>query len=86
MNFWAFNPDIFTPIESFFQQFLQEQGNELQSECYLPSAIDHFIQEKRLICHTLKTKASWLGVTYPKDKQKIQKALEEIQKREPYFK
>lgn len=86
MNFWAFNPDIFTAIESFFQQFLKEQGNELQSECYLPSAIDHFIQEKRLVCHTLNTKASWLGVTYPEDKQKIQKALEEIQKREPYFK
>ena len=85
MNFWGFSPNIFPLIESYFKEFLQEHLQNPNSECYLPSAIDHFIQEKRLTCETLKTKATWLGVTYPEDKQKIQEALTAIKQTESYF-
>jgi UTP-glucose-1-phosphate uridylyltransferase len=85
MNFWGFCPHIFHALELFLLRFLENFGHLENSECYLPSAIDDLIQKKHLTCQSLKTDATWLGVTYPNDKQKIQKALNEIRKIEHYF-
>ena len=41
MNMWAFTPDYFKHSEAFFVNFLREHGNELKSEFYIPTMVDH---------------------------------------------
>ena len=85
MNFWAFSPEIFSLIESYFTEFLEIHIEDLRSECYLPNAIDSFIRSGVLICETIKTQSQWLGITYPEDKVLVKKALAKVTETSPYF-
>lgn len=85
MNFWAFSPDIFLLIENYFTEFLKTHIQDSKSECYLPNAIDAFIQSGAVICETIETQSQWLGITYPQDKAFVKKALAEITQSSPYF-
>ena len=85
MNFWAFSPEIFSLIEIYFTEFLETHIEDFIIECYLPNAIDSFIQSGSLICETVKTQSQWLGITYPKDKILVKKALAKINEISPYF-
>ena len=85
MNFWAFSPGVFSSLEQYFAEFLKTQIRDPNSECYLPDAIDAFIQSGALICETIKTNSQWLGITYPQDKAQVKKALAEITKTSVYF-
>jgi len=85
MNFWGFSPGIFIQIESFFSQFLNEKGQDLDSECFLPDAIDALIQKQTINCRTLETPAFWLGITYPEDKTYVQATLSKLSQSEMYF-
>lgn len=85
MNFWAFSPSIFTFIENYFAQFLETHVEAVQSECYLPNAIDSFIKSGDLVCVTIETQSQWLGITYPEDKALVKKALAKITQTSPYF-
>lgn len=85
MNFWAFSPGVFSLLEQHFAEFLKTQTQDPNSECYLPDAVDAFIQSGALICKTIKTNSQWLGITYPQDKAKVKKTLAEITKTSVYF-
>ena len=85
MNFWAFSPGVFSLIETYFSEFLKSHLRVSNSECYLPNAIDTFIQSGLLICETIQTNSQWLGITYPQDKAQVKKALTEITKASNYF-
>jgi NDP-sugar pyrophosphorylase family protein len=85
MNFWAFSPGVLSSLEQYFAEFLKAQIQNPNSECYLPNAIDAFIQSGVLICESIKTNSQWLGITYPQDKAQVKKALAEITKTSVYF-
>ena len=68
MNFWAFGPDFFGQLEEAFVRFLNESGDQLKSECYIPTVVDHLIHGGHAQCPVLRTTSQWFGVTYPDDK------------------
>jgi NDP-sugar pyrophosphorylase family protein len=80
MNFWAFGPDLFLPLEQAFLRFMETSGHEITSECFLPTVIDQLIQWGHGPCPVLRTTGQWFGVTYPKDKpfvvESIRKKIE----------
>lgn len=78
MNFWAFTPALFEVIENDFIQFLKEHGNEMKSECYIPTVIDDLIRSGKASCQVLPTDGAWFGVTYPADKERVQAKLKEL--------
>ena len=78
MNFWGFSPAIFASIESFFTEFIERQGTQAESECYLPSVVDHLIQTEQTSCAVLETTGTWFGVTYPKDKTYVQEGIRRL--------
>jgi len=78
MNFWGFTPEIFDCIEIQFKEFLEAQGSELKSECYIPTVVDRLIQTKQTKCRVLQTSAEWFGVTYPGDKPYVQKSIQRL--------
>ncbi|GHB99163.1 nucleotidyltransferase family protein [Cerasicoccus arenae] len=75
MNFWAFPPSFFEPLEAYFTDFLRERGNELKSECYIPTVVDDMIKAGQTRCAVLPTTGEWFGVTYPEDKPLVQERL-----------
>lgn len=78
MNFWAFTPSFFRQLEEKFTAFLDESGNELKSECYIPTIVDSLISDGTADCHVLQTTASWFGVTYPDDKAYVVSSIAKL--------
>jgi dTDP-glucose pyrophosphorylase len=78
MNFWGFTPAIFAPLEERFTAFLEARGGEEKSEYYLPSLIDSLIKEGAVECPVLQTESPWFGVTYPEDKVRVVKSIQQL--------
>ena len=77
-NFWGFSHEFFAQLEEHFIQFLKESGNELKSECYIPTLVDDLISQKKADCRLLETTSSWFGVTYPDDKPHVVDAIKQL--------
>ena len=67
MNLFGFETEFFDFLESAFESFLKDFGQELDSEFYLPSVITDRIQKKEISVSVLPTHAEWFGVTYSED-------------------
>jgi hypothetical protein len=78
MNFWGFNHEFFDQLEEHFIGFLEEFGNELKSECYIPTLVDDLINQEKADCRLLETTSSWFGVTYPDDKPHVVDAISKL--------
>lgn len=78
MNFWGFSPKIFAELEQHFEKFLIERGNELKSECYLPTVVDALIQAEISKCQVLSARGQWFGVTYPSDKPQVKASIQSL--------
>ncbi len=78
MNCWGFTPDIFATIEAHLLEFLKVRGQELKSECYIPTVVDEMIEKKLTACEVMLTQSPWFGVTYPEDKPRVVEALKSI--------
>lgn len=78
MNFWAFGPAFFGQLEEGFSRFLAESGEQLKSECYIPTIVDQLIHAGYAHCAVLKTTSTWFGVTYPEDKPFVVESIGEL--------
>lgn len=78
MNFWGFTPELFGQLETAFVKFLQESGQELKSECYVPKVVDDLIKANEAEVEVLQTTSSWFGVTYPEDKQVVVENIKKL--------
>jgi NDP-sugar pyrophosphorylase family protein len=78
MNFWGFSPNLMDALEQGFRSFLEQHGDALTSEYYLPSLVDTLIREQRTQCPVLETDSQWFGVTYPEDKARVMASLREL--------
>jgi UTP-glucose-1-phosphate uridylyltransferase len=68
MNFWGFKPSIFDYLQSLFKQFLKEHGDDLDSEFFIPTAVDHLIVSGKIQVKVLMTEERWFGITYRDDR------------------
>jgi len=75
MNFFVCTPDVFGFLED---QFLAERGREPGSEFYLPAAIATMIRRGQATVQVLASPESWIGVTYPEDKDEAAHRLEHL--------
>lgn len=78
MNFWGFSPALFETLEAHFIDFLKKHGDELKSECYIPTVIDDLIKSEQTDCAVIETSGSWFGVTYPDDKPFVQQSIQAL--------
>lgn len=78
MNLWGFSPAIFGEIERLLTAFLQQRGNELKSEFYIPSVSDELIKSNLMQIKMLTTNSTWFGVTYREDRDKTVATLKAL--------
>lgn len=84
MNIWGFTTTIFKEIEHLFHQFLEENYLSVKKEFYLPTVVNHLIQQKQASVKVLKTTSNWMGVTYKEDKDIITQNIMELKNMQVY--
>jgi len=71
MNMWGFTPEYFQYTEDAFKQFLNEHGQELKAEFYIPTLVNKLVKQGKATCQVLDTPAKWFGVTYADDRLQV---------------
>jgi len=77
MNFWCFDISFFAYTQDQFTSFLQQSGNELKSEFFIPIVADKFIKDGGTI-EVIPTTSNWFGVTYKEDAPFVQQSLNSL--------
>lgn len=76
LNLWGMRPAVFGLLEGEFQKFLAEHGHNPDQEFFLPDALATGIQDGALRIKVLPPVDQWLGVTHPKDADRVRCELE----------
>jgi len=77
-NFWGFHPSVFSHLERLFRDFLDESGQDMSAEFYIPTAIDTLIHDGSVRVKVLPAKDNWFGVTYRQDMPAARKRIREL--------
>ena len=75
LNNWAFTPEAIPLLSDYFADWLADHHADLKAECYLPSAVDHFIANGLATVTVLPTRGPWFGVTYKEDLPAVQSQI-----------
>jgi len=78
MNYLCFAPGFIGLAEELFEKFLDEQGQELKSEFYIPTVTKHFVQSGKGVVKVIPTSAQWFGVTYKEDAPGVQDSINKL--------
>ena len=60
-----------TLVQKHIVKFLNNGGDEMKKEFYLPTAIVKYLEANGKKAKVLKTGAKWYGVTYKEDRQAV---------------
>jgi NDP-sugar pyrophosphorylase family protein len=78
MNFWGFDPSIFSLSEEMFARFVEERGSGPKAEFLIPTVVDYFIANRQGTVKVIPTPAQWFGVTYQQDAPVVREKLQEL--------
>jgi NDP-sugar pyrophosphorylase family protein len=78
MNMWGFTPQILGQLREHFQKFLELNASDVQSESYLPTAVNEFILSGQARVKVLRTHDSWDGITYRKDHARVVESISRL--------
>ena len=67
LNNWAFTPEVVPLLSNYFNGWLSENHTHPMAECYLPTAVGHFVANGLATVSVLPCSAPWFGVTYKDD-------------------
>jgi hypothetical protein len=84
MNFWGFTPALFPQIKLAFENFLRKSGQELKSECYIPSTVGELVTGGWAKVKVLRSSDSWFGVTYREDRPQVVENIRKLIERGDY--
>jgi len=84
MNFWGFTPSFFGFLRTGFDDFIRKNVNELKSEYYIPTEVNHLIRERRATVRVLPCVERWFGMTYHEDREKVVKNIRSLIKNGVY--
>lgn len=78
MNFWCFDPSIFSYTEKLFREFLKENISNPKAEFFIPIVADRYIKENMGVIKIIHTSAQWFGVTYKQDAAMVKESLKQL--------
>ena len=72
MNMWGLQPEFFSILESGFDEFLQNCGEDyIKAEYLLPTIVGDLLSKGKAEVTVLQSKDKWFGVTYKEDKDAV---------------
>jgi NDP-sugar pyrophosphorylase family protein len=78
MNFMCFAPNFLDLCAQEFDKFLNEQGQALKSEFYIPYVTGQFSALGLGDVKVIPTNAKWFGVTYKEDAPAVKTSIETL--------
>ncbi len=78
MNFWGFQPSVFTLATTMFTEFLEANAQNLKSEFYIPLIVNETIHNGKGKVKVLGGGNIWFGVTYKEDKEAVSARIQEL--------
>jgi UTP-glucose-1-phosphate uridylyltransferase len=84
MNYWGFTPAVFGHLRERFAGFLNNSGNDLKSECYIPSTVNELVTAGQARVKVLRSGDSWFGVTYREDRPRVVESIRKLIARGDY--
>ena len=81
MNFWGFQPQIFADARTCFDEFIAGlPAGDLTREYVLPTMVDQLIRVGKLSVEVLPCDCTWMGITYPTDREEVSRGLTALQR------
>lgn len=78
LNFFVLPQTILQPLKTQWEQFLKNVADPKNEEFFLPTAVQAVLKQQRKNLHLLNNiRGQWLGVTYAKDTEVVEKFLTE---------
>jgi len=74
-NMWGFQTSIFNHLKVCFGRFLEERGNEKNSELFIPTVVDELVEKEKATVKVLRANDKCFGVTYRKDAANAAKCI-----------
>jgi len=78
MNLIGFTPSMFGHLKNMFIDFLKQNLNGVDSEFYIPFALNEVVREGKARVKVLHTREKWFGVTYREDRDMVMKSLKSL--------
>lgn len=78
MNFMCFAPNFLDLCAVEFDKFIDEQGQALKSEFYIPYVAGQFTAQGKGDVKVIPTNAKWFGVTYKEDAPAVKASIEAL--------
>ena len=67
LNMWGLRPFIFGHLEEMFKNFINKNGEDLNSEFLIPTVINYLIQTQSEKVFALNSNSNWFGITHKED-------------------
>ncbi len=77
-NFWGFTPTIFKELQSQFNDFVAENGQNPKAEFYIPFAVNNLVEANSASVEVLTCSDNWMGVTYKDDKATVMNEIKSL--------
>lgn len=79
MNMWGFTSSILDELETGFEEFLSNLGDNTEKKEYLlPTIVDGLIKGGKAEVKLLESKDKWFGVTYKEDKGVVVESFKKL--------
>jgi NDP-sugar pyrophosphorylase family protein len=75
MNLWGLHHSVLDELETQFRAFVAANFDNPRAEFFIPTVINNLLKAKTIALKVLNSDSQWYGVTYPEDKETVQRAL-----------
>ncbi len=87
MNFFAFQYDVFTLLEEYWQNYFKQSKEKiLENEALLPECLKENIESGRIKILNQPSNSKWLGMTYKSDLPFVMDSIKELKTKGDYKK
>ena len=78
MNFWVFEPQVFTQLAEVFDAFLRRSGADPKAESLLPEAMNDLVRAGKLSVRLETAPGPWFGLTHQRDREQTAVGLQRL--------
>ncbi len=78
MNLMGFTPSAFSYFKHYFNEFIENNYDNLKAELYLPEVVSKIIKSGSAKVRVLPSNEKWFGVTYKEDKEVVVQNINEM--------
>lgn len=78
MNFWGFTPSFFGYLDEGFRTFIKSHHHDPKAEYFIPSEVNHLINQGIAQVKVLSCDEQWFGMTYQEDRSTVVEGIRDL--------